>query len=77
MQGEYYFMLLIDEYTRMTWVTFLKEKLEAFEKFKIFKEMVENEINQKIKCLRSENGGEFTSNEINEFCEILGIKRKF
>ena len=26
MQGEYYFMMLIDDYTRMTWVTFLKEK---------------------------------------------------
>ena len=34
LQGDYYFMLLIDDYTRMTWVTFLKEKSEAFEKFK-------------------------------------------
>ena len=36
-QGEYYFMLLIDDYTRMTWVTFLKEKSKAFMKFKTFK----------------------------------------
>ena len=43
MQGYYYFMLLIDDYTRMTWVAFLKEKSEAFEKFKIFKAMAENE----------------------------------
>ena len=76
-QGEYYFMLLIDDNSRMTWVTFLKEKSEAFEKFKIFKAMVENETNEKIKCLRFENGGEFTSNEFNDFCEIHGIKRKF
>ena len=52
-------MLFIDDYTRMTWVTFLKEKSEAFEKFKIFKAKVENKINLKIKCLRSDNGGEF------------------
>ena len=39
-QGEYYFMLLIDDYTRMTWVTFLKEKLEAFMKFKAFKHLL-------------------------------------
>ena len=52
LQGEYYFMLFIDDYTRMTWVTFLKQKSEAFEKFKIFKAKVENETNLKIKCLR-------------------------
>ena len=33
LQGDNYFMFLIDEYTRMTWVTFLKKKLEAFENF--------------------------------------------
>jgi hypothetical protein len=63
LQGESYFMLLIDDYTRMTWVTFLKNKSEAFEKFKAFKALVENETDMKIKCLRSDNGGEFTSNE--------------
>jgi hypothetical protein len=34
-------MLLIDDYTRMTWVTFLKNKSDAFEKFKAFKTLVE------------------------------------
>ena len=57
MQGDRYFMFLIDDYTRMTWVAFLKEKSEAFEKFKIFKAMAENESRMKIKCLRSDNGG--------------------
>ena len=45
--------------------------------FKAFKAPVENETNQKIKCLRSYNGGDFTSNEFNDFCEIHGIKRKY
>ena len=58
-------------------MTFLKEKSEAFEKFKIFKAIVENETNKKIKSLRSYNGGEFTSNEFNDFCEMHGVKRKF
>jgi hypothetical protein len=31
---ENYFMLIIDDYSRITWVAFLKEKAEAFEKFK-------------------------------------------
>jgi hypothetical protein len=54
-------MLLIDDYTRMIAVIFLKKNSEAFKCFRIFKEMVENEIDLKIKCFRSDNGGEFTS----------------
>jgi hypothetical protein len=57
LKGERYFMLLVNEYTRMTAVCFLKKKSKAFENFKIYKEMVENEMDSRIKCLRSDNGG--------------------
>jgi hypothetical protein len=43
LNGERYFMLLIDDYTRMIIFFFLKKKSEAFEHFKIYKEMVETE----------------------------------
>ena len=59
--GERYFILFDDDFFRMMWVAFLKEKSEAFEKFKIFKAKVENESRLKLKCLRSDRGGEFTS----------------
>ena len=52
LQGESYFMLFIDDFTRMDWVSFLKEILESFNKFKAFKFLVENETKSKIKCLR-------------------------
>ena len=45
--------------------------------FKAFKSLVENEANHMIKFLRSNNGGDLTSNVFNEFCEIHGIKRQF
>jgi hypothetical protein len=73
MQGNHYFILIIDYYTRMTWVSFLKNKSEAFRKFKTLKSLVENETNLKIKCLRSDNGREFTLDEFNEFYEYHGI----
>jgi hypothetical protein len=57
LKGEKYFMLLFDDYTRMPVVFFLKNKSEAYEKIKIYKEMVANEMDSKIKCLRSDNGG--------------------
>jgi transposase InsO family protein len=69
-------MLLVDDYTRMTTDFFLRNKLEAFENFKVYKEMVENEMDSKIKCLRSDNGGEFTSKGFMDYCSRHGIKRQ-
>jgi transposase InsO family protein len=77
LKGERYFMLLVDDYTRMTVVYFLKNKSEAFENFKIYKKMVENEMDSRIKCLRSDNGGEFTSKEFMDYYSNNGIKRQF
>ena len=54
---EYYFMLLIGDYTRMTWVPFLHKKSKEVDKFKAFKALVENETDLKIKFLILENGG--------------------
>ena len=74
--GERYFMILVDDFTRMMWVAFLKEKSEAFEKFKVFKNRVKNESGMKIKCLRFDRGDKFTSNDFNNFFEVNGIKRQ-
>jgi hypothetical protein len=77
LKGVEYFMLLVDDYTRMTSVFFLRNKSEDFENFKVYKEMVEYEMDSKIKCLRSDNGGEFTSKEFMYYCNMNGIKRQF
>jgi transposase InsO family protein len=77
LKGEKYFVLLVDDYTRMNTVCFLKNKSEDFENFKIYKEMVENEMDSRIKCLRSDNGGEFTSKKFMDYCSSHGMKRQF
>ena len=61
LQGERYFSLFVDDYTRMMWIYFIKYNYQAFECFKNLKAFVENEKYSKIKCLRMDRGGEFTS----------------
>ena len=70
-----YFLLFIDDFSRKVWVYFLKEKSEVFENFKKFKALVEKESGLPIKAMRSDRGGEFTSNEFNKYCEDHGIRR--
>lgn len=70
-------MLINDFYARIMRVSFQKEKPEALEKFKIFKAMVENQTDRKLKCVRLDMGGEFTSNEFYNFCEEHGLRREF
>jgi transposase InsO family protein len=74
---ENYFMLIIDDYSRLTWVAFLKEKSEALEKFKVFKALTENQTRKRIKAVRSDRGGEFSSGSFKEFCDKNGIKREY
>ena len=69
-------MLFIDDYYRMMTIMFLKQKSDAFQMFKWYLERVEKETSKSLKCLRSNKGGEFYSNEFNNLCNDRGIKRK-
>jgi transposase InsO family protein len=64
-----YFMTLIDDSTRHYYVYLLKTKDEALHCFKVYKAEVENQLERKIKHIRSDRGGEYFSTEFNLFCE--------
>ncbi|KAE8669591.1 hypothetical protein F3Y22_tig00112230pilonHSYRG00138 [Hibiscus syriacus] len=53
------------------------DKSEVFEKFKLWKAEVENQTGRKIKCLRSDNGTEYTDSQFLQFCKEHGIQRHF
>jgi len=74
--GNRYFITFTDDFSRKTWVYFLQDRASVFETFKRYKAAVERESGCKIQCLRTDRGGEFTSNSFNEFCSIEGTKRQ-
>ncbi|CAJ2646442.1 unnamed protein product [Trifolium pratense] len=73
--GGSYFLSIIDDYSRRVWVYIIKNKSDTFEKFKEWHTLIENQTGSKLKLLRTDNGLEFVSEQFNEFCRKLGIKR--
>jgi hypothetical protein len=75
--GKYvYYVSFIDDFSRNTWIYFLRKKSKVFDKFKEFKALVENQTKKKIKVLRIENDGKFYGNEFEELCKKCGIARQ-
>ena len=71
-----YYVSFIDEFSRKTWIYFMNNKDEVFSNLNEFKALIENHTENKIKTFRSDNGGEFTSNEFKYLCKESGIKRE-
>lgn len=71
--GMKYFITFIDDFTRVVHVYFLKDKLNILETFKDFKLKVENELNHKIKNLRTDNGKEYCNYNFERFLSNHGI----
>ena len=61
--GRRYFLLLIDDYSCYMWLQLLTSKDEAMEAIKKFKMRAEAESGKKLRMLRTDRGGEFTSVE--------------
>ena len=55
--GYRYFITFIDDYSRYGYIYLMKNKSEAFGKFKEFKNEVENQLDKRIKALRTDRGG--------------------
>jgi hypothetical protein len=74
--GSSYYVIFIDGYSIKTWLYLLKTKDEVFNKFQEFKAEIENLMNKKIKTLRTDNGGEYTSKEFVAFYKSTEIRRE-
>ncbi|GKC38188.1 retrovirus-related pol polyprotein from transposon TNT 1-94, partial [Tanacetum coccineum] len=74
---EKYSIVIVDEYSRYTWVYFLKKKSQAAETIMSFIKRVENQNDIKVKQLRTDNGTEFRNSILVNFCDEKGISQNF
>lgn len=74
--GALYFIPFIDDYSRMCFVYFLRHKSQALETFLLFLEMAERQSGNKLRTLRTDGGGEFTSHAFQDYCAKRGIVRQ-
>ncbi|KAH9724999.1 hypothetical protein KPL70_007704 [Citrus sinensis] len=77
LNGKYYAFVIVDDYSRYTWVLFLANKDDALDAFKVLCKKLQNEKGHGIVCIRSDHGGEFENHAFESFCNNLGIEHQF
>ncbi|GKA22662.1 putative ribonuclease H-like domain-containing protein, partial [Tanacetum coccineum] len=72
-----YCLVITDDFSRFSWVFFLRTKDDTSGILKDFIRQIENQLNKKVKTIRCDNGTEFKNRDIIEFCGSKGIKREY
>ncbi|GKV15616.1 hypothetical protein SLEP1_g26391 [Rubroshorea leprosula] len=75
--GKSYVLVVVDDYSRFTWVAFLAHKNDALHAFKCLYKKLQNEKSLTIVSIRSDHGGEFENNDFEDFCIEHGIDHNF
>jgi transposase InsO family protein len=74
--GSKYGLIIVDDFSRFTWVFFLQDKSETQGTLTRFLKRAQNEFEPKVK-IRSDNGSEFKNLQVEEYLEEEGIKHEF
>jgi hypothetical protein len=75
--GSKYGLVIVDDFSRFTWVFFLQDKSETQGTLKCFLRRAQNEFELKVKKIRSDNGSEFKNLQVEEYLEEEGVKHEF
>ena len=75
--GKKYAYVVVDDYSRYTWVNFIKDKKEVFDVFKDLFQRIQKEKDNYVIRIRSDHGKEFENNKFDEFCSSEGINHEF
>ena len=71
--GKLYGLVIVDDYSRYTWVHFLFAKSDTFEVFESFINRIQNEFESEVKIIQIDHGSEFENKKFDELCNTLGI----
>nr|GEZ81426.1 putative ribonuclease H-like domain-containing protein [Tanacetum cinerariifolium] len=74
---KYYCLVITDDYSRFCWVFFLEHKDAAYPILRDFINLVENQLNKKVKAIRCDNGTEFKNAYMIKLYVSKGIKREY
>lgn len=74
--GAHYFITFIDDYTRYGHIYLMSHKSEALGCFRRFMNLVENQLDKRIKALRTDRGREYLSDEFKVLCDEKGIEHQ-
>ena len=75
--GKRYIMVVVDDFSRYSWVEFLRERSEACDKMKRLCKRLQNENEVPIVKIRSDHGKEFEYAKFEAFCNEHSIKKEF
>jgi len=75
--GKHYAFVIVDDFSRYTWVIFLATKEEALKTFSYFCKRVQNEQGYLITTIKSDHGGEFDNDAFEILCNENGYKHNF
>jgi transposase InsO family protein len=75
--GNKYGLVIINDYSRFTWMFFLQDKSETQKVLKKFLKWAQNKFDAKVKRIRSDNDTEFKNTQVKDYLDEEGIKHEF
>ena len=75
--GKIYGLVIVDDYSRFTWILFLSHKNGTLSAFSKLYRQISNEKNLRTVKIRSDHGTEFENQDFDKFCTENGIDHNF
>nr|GFD40398.1 Gag-Pol polyprotein [Tanacetum cinerariifolium] len=74
--GKKYILVIVDDYSRFTWVKFLRSKDETLDFISKFLKMIQVRLKAPVRRIRTDNGSEFVNHTLRDYYEEIGISHE-